>query len=67
MRRSHGFLLFVLLVALIVFAWWRGWFGFNKENIQQDEQRAKDALKAGADKAQQEVDKIRGNPQKDSK
>jgi hypothetical protein len=66
MRRSHGFFVFVLLVAIIAFAWWRGWFSFNKENIQQDEQRAKDAIKEGADKVQEGVDKIKGNP-KDSK
>jgi hypothetical protein len=60
MRRSHGFLAFVLLVAIIAFAWWRGWFSFNKENIQQDEQRAKE----GAEKI---TDKIKDNLPKGSK
>jgi len=67
MRRSHGLFLFVLLIALIAFAWWRGWFNFNKENIQQDENRAKEAIKEGADKLKQEADKLKGGLNKDSK
>ncbi|HEY2148994.1 MAG TPA: hypothetical protein VGH32_13725 [Pirellulales bacterium] len=67
MRRSHGLLLFVLLIALIAFAWLPGWFSFNKENVQQDENRAKEAIKEGADKIKQEADKLRGSPNKDSK
>ncbi len=67
MRRSHGLLLFVLLIALIAFAWWRGWFNFNKENIQQDENRAKEAVKEGVEKIKEGADKLKGNANKDSK
>jgi hypothetical protein len=67
MRRSHGLFLFVLLIALIAFGWWRGWFSVNKENIQQDENRAKAAVKEGADKLKQEADKLKGGVNKDSK
>jgi predicted negative regulator of RcsB-dependent stress response len=67
MRRSHGLLIFILFIALIAIAWWRGWINFNKENVQQDENRAKEAVKEGAEKIKQEADKLRGNPNKDSK
>jgi predicted negative regulator of RcsB-dependent stress response len=67
MRRSHGLLVFVLLIALLAFAWWRGWLTFNKENIQQDKNRAKEAVKEGAEKIKQEADKLKGNLNKDSK
>lgn len=67
MRRSHGLLLFVLLIALIAFAWWRGWFSFNKQNIQQDENRAKEAIKEGVEKVKEGADKLKGSPNKDSK
>ena len=70
MRRSHGFLVFVLLVAIIAFAWWRGWFSVNKENVKQDvnqgAERAKEVIKEGTEKIKEGVDKIKGNP-KDSK
>jgi hypothetical protein len=67
MRRSHGLLLFVLVIALIAFAWWRGWFNVNKENVQQDENRAKAAVKEGAEKIEQEANKLKGSLNKDSK
>ncbi len=67
MRRSHGLLLFLLLIALIALAWWRGWFNFNNEKIQQDENRAKEVLKQGADKVKQEADKLKDKLNKDSK
>lgn len=67
MRRSHGLLLFLILIAVIAFAWWRGWFSVNNENIKQDEDRAKQALKEGADKVKQEAEKLKDKLNKDSK
>jgi hypothetical protein len=57
MRRSHGFLIFVLLVAIIAFGWWRGWFSVNKENIQQDEQRVKEGAEKISDKIKDSLPK----------
>jgi beta-lactam-binding protein with PASTA domain len=70
MRRSHGFLLLLVLIALVAFAWWRNWFSVNKENVKQDvnqgAEKAKEVIKEGTDKLKEGVDKIKGNP-KDSK
>ncbi len=57
MRRSHGFFIFVLLIAIIAFAWWRGWFSVNKENIQQDEQRVKEGAEKISDKIKDSLPK----------
>jgi Tfp pilus assembly protein PilO len=67
MRRSHGFLVFVLMVALIAFAWWRGWFSLNQENIDRDKEKAQQELKQGADKVREEAEKLKNRLQKDPK
>ena len=54
MRRHHYALFFlILLVVIIIVGWKRGWFTVNKENINQDKEKAVETIKEGLDKLKQ--------------
>lgn len=61
MRRSHGFGLLILVVAVAWFGWYRGWFTVNQERLKQDvgpaEQKVAKFFKQSEDKVQQELNK----------
>jgi predicted negative regulator of RcsB-dependent stress response len=60
MRRHHYALFFlVLLIVVIVIGWNRGWFTVNKQNIEQDKEKAVEKLKEG-------IDKLKPDSQKDA-
>jgi hypothetical protein len=59
MRRHHYALFFlILLVVILIIGWKRGWFTVNRENVQRDEEKIKQTIEGGADKAKEEANKL---------
>jgi hypothetical protein len=60
MRRHHYALFFlVLLIVIIIVGWNRGWFTVNRQNIEQDKEKAVEKIKEG-------LDKLKPSSQKDA-